>query len=33
MTALRAVWGVGERKAEEVGAVFLDAIATYRRAT
>jgi ATP-dependent DNA helicase RecQ len=29
MSALRAVWGVGERKAEDVGAAFLDAIATY----
>jgi ATP-dependent DNA helicase RecQ len=30
LSALRAVWGVGERKAEEVGAAFLEAIATYR---
>jgi ATP-dependent DNA helicase RecQ len=32
MGALRAVYGVGERKADDLGATFLDAIATHRQA-
>jgi ATP-dependent DNA helicase RecQ len=30
--ALRAVYGVGERKAEDLGAAFLEAIAAHERA-
>jgi ATP-dependent DNA helicase RecQ len=32
MGALRAVYGVGERKAEDLGAAFLEAIATHHEA-